>query len=457
MSYGRPSIDLESYAGLYKGRAKILRLQHIARSAPNLEVDALRLAVAEAKEGKDTVLYKSLLTQLDGRGGPLSILDEKWVTERDIWAVKELDKLRRELEEIKEQNSKEAVRTAHTDLGDFFHSRGKLQQARGEYLKSRDYCVIPGHTLHVCLRTIVVSIEAGDFANVENYHHLAEHALPDPSVNNVAQVPTRSSLSAGQSNIAKSADLALSLARACAGLALLVRGRYMDAAHRFLSVATDPSEERTAALQSHFGDPLSLEDVATLGALCALATFTRPELHRNVIDKPAFRGLLELVPDVRELISDFYASRYTRCLDTLELLKPDLRLDLYVGKEGHIDRLYAMIRQKAIVQYVSPFLSADLLRMEKVFKTTGPKLEAELFALIESGDIQARIDTQKRALYRKSEQTQAQALEEAVEHGEEAFNDVEAMVLRMAMIKSGLVLPAPSFSRASSALGGVEP
>eukprot|EP00171_Calliarthron_tuberculosum_P019931 IDg19931t1 len=130
MSCGRPSIDLESYASLYRGRCKIRRLQHIAKSCKQLEVDALTLAIREAKQGHDTVLYKALVTQLAGRGGKLAQVDERWVTARDEWASQELQKLRSELSKIKDERSKEAVRTTYTDLGDFYHARGKLQQAR---------------------------------------------------------------------------------------------------------------------------------------------------------------------------------------------------------------------------------------------------------------------------------------------------------------------------------------
>lgn len=438
MSYGRPTVDLDSYAGLYRNRSKIKRLQHIARTEPSLEVDALTLAIKEAKKGRDTVLYKNLVSGLNGRGdGSVNTVDQRWIDEQDVWAAKELDKLRRELEEVKEQNSRETVRTAHMDLGDFYHRRGKLQQARGEYIKSRDHCVQPQHSLFLCLRTIVVSLESGDFANVENYHHMAENAIPE-------NMPAAS----------KSHDL--SLVRASAALALLVRGRYKEAADRFLSVVTDPSEERLSYLQQNFGEPISLEDVATFGSLCALATLDRPTLKKKVLESSAFRALLELVPDMRELIVDFHHSRYANCLDTLEHLRSDLVLDLYVGSDGHIDRLYNMIRQEALVQYVSPFLTTDLARMEKVFKTTPQKLETELYNLIESGAISARIDTQRRALYRKPKRTQAAALEKAVKLGEEKSCEVEAMLLRMSLVKNGLTLPASGAmnGRLGNLLGG---
>lgn len=437
MSYGRPSVDLESYASLYHGRCKIKRLQHIARISTTHEIDAICLAIKEAKKGRDTVLYKQLVTMLNNRGpSELNGVDEAWVTAQDSWASKELDNLRIELDNLKDQNSREPIRTAHTYLGDFYHKRGKLQQARGEYVKSRDHCVQPKHNVEMCLKTIIVSIESGDYPNVENYHHMAETALPDPPTNREGLI-----------------DLAL--VRASAGLALLIRGKYREAALRFLSVITDPSENHISKLQSHFGNPLSLEDVGTLGALCSLATLDRSVLKSSVLERAEFRTLLELVPDVREAVSDFHASRYTKCLNTLDYLREDLKLDVYVVE--HVDRLYNMIRQEAIVQYVSPFLTADLSRMEKVFKTTPQKLEAELYSLIEQGAIPARIDTQNRALYRKIDRTQAESLEHAVTSGQEAFNDIEAMLLRMSLIKNGLSLAAGrdyASSRPSGMLGG---
>lgn len=51
------------------------------------------------------------------------------------------------------------------------------------------------------------------------------------------------------------------------------------------------------------------------GGLCALAEFDRDELKRQVIDEScSFRHFLELCPSVREIVADFYCSRYPSCL-----------------------------------------------------------------------------------------------------------------------------------------------
>jgi hypothetical protein len=58
---------------------------------------------------------------------------------------------------------------------------------------------------------------------------------------------------------------------------------------------------------------------------------------------------------VREIVHDFYNSRYASCLKTLERLKPDLLLDLHL--HDHVATLYTDIRSKALVQYFSPFVA----------------------------------------------------------------------------------------------------
>lgn len=424
------SFDLDVYAARYHGRGKIQRLRFIADRSPELAVDTLRLAIVEAKKGRDSALYKEILEQADQPLGDDYQLDQPWIRSVDLWARSKLEKLRHELEDNKQQENKEVIRTGHNDLGDFFHKRGGLQQARGEYIKTRDYCMHALHNLQMCLKVITVSVEAGDYAHVESHYLMAEN-IPDVDK--------------------KSPEMAKM--RACAGLALLERGNYASAASRFLATNMEAQEEKIATLQSEFGDVMSLEDVATYGGLCALATMDRTSLTKNVIERREFRNLLELVPEIREIIDDFHHTRYTRCLATMQKIRPDLMLDMHLGREHHVDTLFRKIRRKAIMQYVSPFVTADLNRMQVVFNTTAVELERELLSMIESGDIHARIDTQRHALHAKLVNVRNTALRTSVQKGQEAFDDVEAMLLRMTLIKNGLEINANGFSRPSSTLG----
>lgn len=411
-----PSFDLDAYAARYCGRGKIQRLRFVASHAPELAGDALRLAAKEAKKGRDSVLYKDIIAQaVDSNvvSGTDLVLDENWVRACDQWAAKELEKLRHELEDYKQQENREVIRMGHKNLGEFLHERGKLEQARGEFIKTRDYCTQIHHNLEIYLKVITVSVEAGEFAHIEGHYVAAENA---PDVDKSSSV--------------------MSKMRACAGIALLVRGSYADAALRFLTTNMETHEDQVATLQAEFGDAISLEDVATYGALCALATLDRSALKKFIIDRVEFRYLLELVPNVREILFDFYHTRYTRCLQTMRKILPDLMLDMYLSRD--VDTIFKLIREKAIIQYVSPFLIADLKRMQKVFETGPDELEKELLELIERNDISARIDTQRHALHATENNERRAMLSQVIAKGKETFDDAEALLLRMTLMKHGL-------------------
>lgn len=62
----------------------------------------------------------------------------------------------------------------------------------------------------------------------------------------------------------------------------------------------------SADLGSSFDRVLAPEDIAVYGGLCALATFSREEMKRRVLDNASFKNFLDLMPQVCrcELFSD---------------------------------------------------------------------------------------------------------------------------------------------------------
>ncbi|KAM6580206.1 hypothetical protein CsatA_003980 [Cannabis sativa] len=82
--------------------------------------------------------------------------------------------------------------------------------------------------------------------------------------------------------------------------------------------------ETNPELGNNYNEVIAPQDVAIYGGLCALASFDRTELKAFNFSSPGtkldnlnFRNFLELVPEVRELINDFYSrvfqdSRYSR-------------------------------------------------------------------------------------------------------------------------------------------------
>ena len=64
----------------------------------------------------------------------------------------------------------------------------------------------------------------------------------------------------------------------------------VQAARKFVDVSAD--------LGSSFDGVVAPEDIAVYGGLCALATFSREEMKRRVLENTSFKNFLDLVPQV---------------------------------------------------------------------------------------------------------------------------------------------------------------
>jgi len=258
----------------------------------------------------------------------------------------------------------------------------------------------------MCLNVIKVSIEMKNYAHVANYVSKAEQT-PDLSDKVV---------------IAK--------LKVVSGLGNLESRKYKNAAKKFI--------ETTIELGNNYTEVISCQDIAVYGTLCALAQFDRAELKKRVLDNLSFRNFLELTPEVRELINDFYTSRYASCLRVLEKLKPTLLLD--VNLHEHVEELYKQIRSKALVQYFSPFISVDLQTMAQAFNTNVAGLEKELSKLIMESKIQARIDSHNKRLFARQTDQRSSTFDKTFQIGEEYQENTKATLLRVNLMRNDFVV-----------------
>ncbi|KAM4094572.1 hypothetical protein ACB094_06G205400 [Castanea mollissima] len=397
-------LDVEAYGGLYQGRTKIMRLLFIAESCegnPAMRLEALRMAHDEIKKGENTQLYREVVQKIDGKLGSNYDMDSTWCDSVDRRADQKKEKLENELNAYRTNLIKESIRMGYNDFGDFYYAHGALGDAFKSYVRTRDYCTTSKHIIHMCLSAILVSIEMGQFTHVTSYVSKAE-----------------------QSPEALDPITAAKL-RCAAGLAHLEAKKYKLAARKFLETGSE--------LGSHYNEVIAPQDVATYGGLCALASFDRAELKSKVIDNVNFRNFLELVPEVRELINDFYSSHYASCLDYLGNLKANLLLDIHL--HDHVETLYDQIRNKALIQYTHPFVSVDLQMMANAFKTSVAGLEKELEALITDDQIQARIDSHNKILYARHADQRNATFQRVLQTGNEFDRDVRSMLLRANLIK----------------------
>ncbi|KAG5231328.1 COP9 signalosome complex family protein [Salix suchowensis] len=399
-------LDIEAYAGLYTGRTKITRLLFIAdRCGQNnntaMKMEALRMAYEEIKKGENTQLFRDVVQRIDGRLGSDYGMDSAWCEMVDRRADHRKEKLENELNAYRTNLIKESIRMGYNDFGDYYYAHGSLADAFKSYVRTRDYCTTSKHIIHMCMSAILVSIELGQFIHVTSYVSKAEQTTEALEPITVTKL------------------------RCAAGLAHLESKKYKLAARKFLEVSPE--------LGNSYNEVIAPQDVATYGGLCALASFDRTELKSKIIDNPNFRNLLELVPEVRELIHDFYSSHYASCLDYLGNLKANLMLDIHL--HDHVQTLYDQIRNKALIQYTHPFVSVDLHMMANAFKTTVAGLGKELETLIADNQIQARIDSHNKILYARHADQRNTTFQRVLQTGNEFDRDVRAMLLRANLIK----------------------
>jgi COP9 signalosome complex subunit 1 len=210
--------------------------------------------------------------------------------------------------------------------------------------------------------------------------------------------------------------------RVVSGIANLHSEKYYEAAKNFLETGD------LAACQL-LNDVISPNDVATYGALLALASMDRSELQSRVLNNTSFRTYLELESHLRKAINMFVNGRYSQCLTILESYRPDYLLDVHLQK--HVPAIYSQIRTKCIVQYFIPFSCVTLDSMDEAFAKPGESLESELVTMIRSGKLQARINTIDRLLVAVSSdrrvEMQTKALETAKNYEKEALERIRRM------------------------------
>jgi COP9 signalosome complex subunit 1 len=362
-----------------------------------------------------TKLHDTISRRSDVSVGEAPTVDMHWVETTNKKAALKLEKLDNDLKNYKANSIKESIRRGHDDLGDHHLDCGDLTNALKCYSRSRDYCTSGKHIVNMCLNVIKVSVLLGNWSHVLNYVNKAESS---PELSEGRDKPGNAAV--------------VSRLKCAAGLAELANKKYKNAARYFLQVSFDHCD---------FPDMLSANNVTVYGGLCALATFERQELQQKLIGSSTFKQFLELEPQMRDVIQKFHNSQYASCLKTLSEMKDNLMLDLYLSQ--HLGKLYSLIRSKALVQYFSPYVSADMQRMAVAFNTTVSNLEDELTQLILVGQISARIDSHSKTLYARDVDERSNTFERSLAVGRQYQLRTKALILRAAVIRNQLVVKPP--------------
>ncbi|KLJ06526.1 hypothetical protein EMPG_10069 [Blastomyces silverae] len=422
------------------GITKFARLYLIGTCSTFLSVEALKMAVADAKGGKDVNSYTDAVEALArvAPQDPEAKLDAAWVDHTSKVVKAETDRLEHELKGYKNNLIKESIRMGNEDLGHHYHRIGDLPNASKAYSRMREYCTTTSHIASMLFKNINVAIDRGDWLGVQS------------SVQRLRNLQF------------KPEDEAKSKAKmfAALGLSQLASSAYHSAAINFLS--TDP------VITDNYKEVISANDIAVYGGLCALASMDRADLQTHVLENKSFRNFLELEPHIRRAISFFCASKFRLCLDILDAYRADYLLDIHLQK--HVPVLYSRIRTKAMQQYIIPYSRVTLDAMVKVFspdqaasiKPNGGTIDlkspfiVELIDMIQKGTLDARVDIEKGVLVTTQTNTRENVQAAVVQNVKEYVNTAHIQLLRMNILHAGLEVP-PVGIEGDGGRGGMRP
>jgi len=401
-----PDFDLEGYIALYSGHTKVARLMFIGDHVEGFFERAYKLVLTELKQTTNTKLYREVCKKVGESLGPEYKQDDEWILKTDKKISMDAEFLDTMLNNAKQSLDSKQIRDSHNKMGEHYYDRGELNSALKCYVRTRDYCTTPQHVIDMCLNVIKVNIEMNNFAHVLNYVGKAEQ--------NPGEIDP---ITRGKLNV-------------CAGLALLENKKYKDAARKFLHISKE--------LSGNFTNVICERDIGLYACLCALAEFGREELKTNILENIDFKFYLDLVPQLQQVISDFYNSKYSTCLSTLDKIRGDFAVDLHL--QPHVNKLYEKIRAKAIMQYFSPYSSVDINLMAQNFNTSSENLEKELANMIVADLIQARIDSQNKVLYSKQVDQRTATFVQAISTGNQFQQTMKDMLLKMNLIENEYIV-----------------
>jgi COP9 signalosome complex subunit 1 len=448
-----PKFDLESYISNYGGRKSLRshhnattrvnslagftrsdRLHHIGSHSPYFAVDAYRMAIMEAKKGKNVDLYTTLVEDLSeiAPKDPAASLDTAWVEKKTRETTQEQDRLEHELKSYKNNLIKESIRAclqppAYTnqsansnqmgneDLGHFYLDTGDYSSAHKAYMKMREHCTSNKHLADMTLRLVYCSIAQKSWLGVQT---------------NIAKVEAAQLKGDDKAKLEP-------IISVCNGLSHMAINNFREAANHFLRTSPAYMTCEPAANITWQKDVISPNDVAVYGGLCALASMDRSDLQDRVLANNDFRNFLELEPHIRRAINLFCNSKYSACLSVLEGYRADYLLDVHLSKV--LSTIYTRIRTKSIVQYFIPFSCVTLDEMAAKFPAATPlSIEDELEDMINAGTLNARIDLVDRLLISPPTNPRLKVHADALAMAEMYDHTMRLRLARLNMLAAGM-------------------
>ncbi|KAF8551847.1 hypothetical protein OG21DRAFT_1512235 [Imleria badia] len=441
--------DLDAYIASYTGRTAVDRLLVITASCPAIAPQALKLAFNHIYRLRDPSLvqaalaaYASAIALPEGQGlpsaGDVVVVDTAWVEEVTKKNVAERTKLEVELKTYTNNMIKESIRMAHRDLGEHHRATGDFASALKHLTKSREFCSTSQHVLDMCLSVLELVIEQRNYSHISSYIFKADAALESTAAtttgaeSGAASASTAKKLSPEREQVQSKLDFAMALSH-------LGQGNYEKAASLFLRLG--PPEQ----LGDWVGKLVAPGDIAIYGTLCALASLSRSAIKSQLLRNPVFSAYIEQEPYVRDVIQAYMSSDFKTTLEILSRYSTRHYIDIHLGV--HVNDVTQHLRQTAIVLYFQPFETIRFDRMASAFGWSIEEVEREVVALIQSGQIQGRVDSQNKILKAKKTDHRAELFEQAMKTALDIQSTNRKLLLRMRLQQADLVVRSPKSRR----------
>ncbi|KAG9310109.1 26S proteasome subunit RPN7-domain-containing protein [Chiua virens] len=413
--------DLDAYIASYTGRTAVDRLLTIIASCPAIAPQALKLAFSHLYHLRDPSLVQAALTAYanaaalpEGQGLPpandVVVVDTAWIEEVTKRNVAERTKLEVELKTYTNNMIKESIRMAHRDLGEYYRATGDFASALKHFTKLREFCSTGQHVLDMCLSVLELVIEQRNYTHISSYIYKADGAL-------------ESAAAAAAANTEGGATA--------------------------LPASKKASPEREAGSPSQLGDwvgkLVAPGDIAIYGTLCALASLSRSAIKSQLLQNAIFSAYIEQEPYIRDLIRAYMSSDFKTTLEILSRYSTRHYIDIHLSV--HVNDVTQQLRQKAVVLYFQPFETIRLDRMALAFGWSIEEVEREVVTLIQSGQIQGRVDSQNKILKAKKTDHRAELFENAMKTASDIQSTNRKLLLRMRLQQADLMVRSPKSRR----------
>lgn len=150
--------------------------------------------------------------------------------------------------------------------------------------------------------------------------------------------------------------------------------------------------------------------------LLALSSLPRADIKKNILEQSDVLSVIDSLPHVRQYAESLYKGEYAKFFVELSEIITAAAHDEYLAP--HLVHYVRNVRCHTYKQYLAPFKQATLASTAKTFGISEEFAESELYRLISSGRLSARIDGEQRVIVTLRPDNKSHQYEQLIETGD---------------------------------------